>query len=263
MADTALERLARSRGRDLRRAIGAQVRDLREERGLSLREVAAISRVDRSVLARAETGEANLTVDGLAAVSAVLGAEASVRLYPAIGPRLRDHIQVRLIETLLTVLHSRWRARLEVPVYRPVRGVIDLVLVEPEAHEVVGGEAHSEIRRAERQLRWAAEKVDALPSATGWPWMEGGPPWAGQPRTAGGPRVGRLLLLRSTAATRDLVSSAPALFRAAYPGRTADAVACLTGAASLWPGAAIAWVDVRGSASRLLDGPPRGVPVGR
>lgn len=251
MADTALERLARSRGRDLRRGVGAQLLDLREERELSLREVGEPAGVDRSVLARAEAGEANLTLGALAALAAVLGAEASVRLYPAIGPRLRDHIQVRLIEALLAALHPRWQPRLEVPVYRPVRGVLDLVLVEPHAREVVGGEAHSEIRRAERQLRWAAEKTDALPSATGWPWM------------TGEPRVGRLLLLRSTAATRELVSSAPALFRAAYPARTMDAVACLTGAGSPWPGAAIAWVDVRGSASRLLDGPPRGVPVGR
>jgi len=50
---------------------------------------------------RAESGEANLTLGALAALAAVLGAEASVRLYPATGPRLRDHIQVELIETLL------------------------------------------------------------------------------------------------------------------------------------------------------------------
>jgi hypothetical protein len=52
-------------------------------------------------------------------------------------------------------------------VYRPTRGVIDLVLTEPRTSEVIGGEAHSEIRAAERQLRHAAEKVDALPSAPG------------------------------------------------------------------------------------------------
>lgn len=251
MADTNLERLAKSRGRDLRRNVGAQLLDLREERELSLRDVAGPAGMDRSVISRAEAGEANLTLDALAALATVLGTEASVRLYPATGPRLQDHIQARLIETLLTALHSRWQVQLEVPVYRPARGVIDVVLVEPDAREIVGGEAHSEIRRAERQLRWAAEKTDALPSASGWPWM------------AGEPRVGRLLVLRSTDATRRLVGSAPALFRAAYPGITADAVACLTGATGDWPGAAIVWVDVRGRASRLLDGPPRGVPVGR
>jgi transcriptional regulator with XRE-family HTH domain len=251
VADTNLRRLARSRGRDLRRGVGAQVRDLREDRELSLREVSGPAGVDRSVLARAEAGEANLTLDALAAVAAVLGAGTSVRLYPSTGPRLRDHLQVQLIETLLERLHPRWRARLEVPVYRPVRGVIDLVLVEPEANDVVAGEAHSEIRRAERQMRSAAEKADALPSASGWPWM------------SGEPRVGRLLLLRLTRATREVVSSAPALFRTAYPGRAADAVAALTGATGPWPGPTVVWVDLRGTASRLLDGPPRGVDVGR
>jgi len=251
MADTNLQRLARSRGRDLRRGVGAQIRDLREDRELSLREVGAPAGVDRSVLARAEAGEANLTLGALAALATVLGSEASVRLYPSTGPRLRDHLQVRLIETLLARAHPRWRPRLEVPVYRPARGVIDLVLIEPKTGEVVGSEAHSEIRRAERQLRWAAEKVDALSSASGWPWMDRQP------------RVGRLLLLRSTQATRSVVASAPTLFRAAYPGRSADAIAALTGAAARFPEAAIVWVDLRGTTSRLLDGPPRRIAVGR
>ncbi len=175
VADTALQRLARVRSRELRRGVGSQLMDLREARELSQLEVATAAGIDRSWLARAEAGDANLTLGALAAAATALGAEASVRLYPSTGPRLRDHIQVRLIETLLQRLHPRWQARLEVPVYRPVRGVIDLVLIEAATREVVGGEAHSEIRRVERQLRWAAEKVDALPSANGWPWMTGEP----------------------------------------------------------------------------------------
>lgn len=251
MADTTLERLARARGRDLRRSVGDQLADLRAERELSLRAVGRGVGIDPSVLARAEAGDANLTLDSLAALASALGTEASLRLYPATGPRLRDHLQVRLIETLLADAHPRWRPRLEVAVYRPVRGVSDLVLTEPRTAEVVCGEAHSEIRRAERQLRWAGEKADALPSASGWPWMDGEPV------------VGRLLLLRSSPTTRALVADTPALFRAAYPGRTADAIAAITGPAGTFPGAVIAWVDVRGKASRLLDGPPRGVEVGR
>jgi transcriptional regulator with XRE-family HTH domain len=251
MAETTLQRLARSRSLNLRRSVGDQLRDQREERELSLRELGAASGVDPSVISRAEAGTANLTLASLAAISSALGTEASVRLYPTTGPRLRDHVQVRILEALLVSLDPRWRPRLEVPVHRPARGVIDLVLADPVAAEVVGAEAHSEIRRAERQLRWAAEKVDSLPSATGWPWM---------PRL---PTIGRLLILRSTAATRATVADAPAMFRAAYPGRTADAVAALCGPSGRFPEAAIVWVDVRGSASRLLDGPPRGVAVGR
>ena len=251
MADSTLRRMARSQARDLRRRVGDQLLDLREERELSQLEVGASVAIDRSWLAKAEAGEANLTLDALASLAAALGAEASVRLYPSTGPRLRDHIQVRLIETLLNCLNARWHPRLEVPVYRPVRGVIDLVLVDPVAGEIMGGEAHSEIRRAERQLRWAAEKVDALPSASGWPWM------------AAEPRIGRMLLLRSTRATRAVVNSAPALFQAAYPGRSADAVRALTEPSGTLPDATIVWIDVRGTTSRLNGGPPHGVTVGR
>ncbi|HEY6569480.1 MAG TPA: helix-turn-helix transcriptional regulator [Candidatus Limnocylindrales bacterium] len=251
MADTAIERLAASRGRALRRMVAGQLEELREERGLSQREVAGAAGVDRSWLARAEAGDANLTLHALAAIATVLGTEASVRLYPSSGPRLRDHIQVRLIETLLDQLHPRWRPRLEVPVYRPVRGVIDLVLTDRAASELVAAEAHSEIRRAERQLRWAFEKADALPSAVGWPWMDRHP------------LASRLLILRSTDATRAVVRAAPHVFGAAYPGRTAEAVAALTGAAGTVPDAAIVWIDVLGSASRLLAAPPRGIDVGR
>jgi transcriptional regulator with XRE-family HTH domain len=251
VADTELQRLSRTRGRNLRRSVGSQLQDLREDRELSQHEVCAAIGIDRSWLSRAETGEANLTLEALAAIATALGAEPSVRLYPATAPRLRDHVQVRLIETLLGALHPRWRARLEVPVYRPTRGVIDLVLTEPRTSKVVRGEAHSEIRAAERQLRHAAEKVDALPSAPGWPW------------TDGQPRVRRLLLLRSTTATRGVVNATPALFRAAWPGRTADAVEALTGPSMAFPDAAIIWVELRGTASRMLDGPPRAVTVGR
>ena len=251
MADTAIQRLATARARALRRSAGEQIRDLREERGLSLREVAAASGLHPSVIARAEVGGGNLTVVSLAKVATALGAEPSLRLYPATGPRLRDHLQVRLLETLLGQLHPRWRPRLEVPVYRPVRGVIDLVVVDPIAGELAAGEAHSEIRRAERQFRWAAEKADALPSAGGWPWM------------SMQPQVARLLILRSTDATRSTVRAAQHVFAAAYPGSTAEAVEALRSATGILPAATIVWIDLRGHDSRLLAGPPRGIDVGR
>lgn len=250
MADTALRRLATARDRSLRRSVGEQLRDLREERGLSLREVAGASGVHASVIARAEVGDGNLTLTTLTKIATALGTEPSVRLYPSTGPRLLDHIQVRLIETLLEQLHPRWRPRLEVPVYRPVRGVIELVLTDPAADEIVAAEAHSEIRRAERQLRWASEKADALPSAVGWPWMDRAP------------LASRLLVLRLTDATRSVVRAAPHVFGAAYPGRTAEAVEALRTANGAVP-TAIVWIDVRGSASRLLAGSPRGIDVGR
>jgi len=251
MADTAMQRLATSRSRDLRRSVGSQLLDLREARDLTQRAVCAEAELDRSWIARCEAGDGNLTLDALARIATVLGATASVRLNPATGPMLRDHLQLKLIEALLSILDRRWRARLEVPVYEPARGVIDLVLADTLGAQVVSGEAHSEIRRAERQLRWAAEKTDALPSANGWPWMPAKP------------TVSRLLLLRSTEATRSLVRSSLHMFTTAYLGRTAEAMEALGCAEGTFPEAAIVWVDVRGKATRVLDGPPRGIDVGR
>jgi transcriptional regulator with XRE-family HTH domain len=86
MADTDLQRLSRTRGRNLRRSVGSQLQDLREDRELSQLEVCAAIGIVRSWLSRAETGEANLTLDALAAIATALGAEPSVRLYPATGP---------------------------------------------------------------------------------------------------------------------------------------------------------------------------------
>lgn len=176
MADTLLARLAQSRRRDLRRSVGAQLQALREDRGLSQREVCAAVGVDRSVLSRAEAGDANLTLDALAAIATALGAEPSLRLYGASGPRVRDRVQLRLVEALVRELHPRWQVR----------------------------------------------------------------PSGGLP-----------------------VAAAPATFAAACPGPTETAVAALTTADGQLPPAAIVWVEVRGTAARLLQGPPRGVVAPR
>ena len=126
-----------------------------------------------------------------------------------------------------------------------------MVLVDRAESTIVSGEAHGELRRIELQLRRAAEKTDALASATGWPWG------------AEGARVCRLLVLRNCRAMRKLVGALPAVFEAAYPGRCEEAVAALIGPGGRFPDAAIAWVDVDGGRTRLLAGPPRGIEVGR
>jgi transcriptional regulator with XRE-family HTH domain len=251
MADTLIERLAGARARDLRRDTGQLLVDAREVRELSLRAVASAAGVDRALLAKAEHGEATLTTDALAAVAAVLGMEASLRLYQTVGPRLRDHVQARMINTLLSALHKGWQPRLEVPVWQPVRGVIDLVLVNSDDPTVVVCESHGELRSAEQQLRHAAEKADSIASATGWPWTD-------EPS-----RICRLLLLRDCAAMRELVQSLPDLFAAAYPGTTRLAVDALVRGTARLPDATILWVDVRGEGTRLLAGPARAIAVGR
>ena len=149
-------------------------------------------------------------------------------------------------EAVLRELHPRWRATPEVPVYRPVHGVIDLVLEERDGSTTVATELHSQVRRVEQQIRWQAQKADAI---------------ASQPDQQGR-SVSRLLVLRNTKATRDVVGAAAATFAAAYPAPAAGAVASLREGAP-WPGAAIVWMRVDGSETRLLDAPPRGIAVGR
>jgi hypothetical protein len=73
----------------------------------------------------------------------------------------------------------------------------------------------------------------------------------------------RLLVLRSTAKLRHTASAFESTLRAAYPARTADVVEALTTADAPWPGAGIVWVWLDGKDTRLLEGPPRGVRLGR
>jgi hypothetical protein len=69
-------------------------------------------------------------------------------------------------------------------------------------------------------------------------------------------------VLRNTMAVRDVVKAASHTLAAAYPARTADAVASLIGDAP-WPGPVVVWANVDGGQARILDAPPRGIAVGR
>jgi transcriptional regulator with XRE-family HTH domain len=252
MGETKIEQRIRDQQRALRRAIATELRRVLETEGLSLRALGAAVGVDASHLSRV-LGEASaISHDTLVAVATGLGYDVSIRLFESIGPRVRDRIQVRMIEALLAALHPRWLARLEVAVHRPVRGVIDVVLQDRETWDLVAGEGHSILSSVEQQVRWAGQKADALSSARGFPWADG----------PASPRVGRLLLLRSCAANHRLVASLPQTFRAAYPDSTEDAVAALRKGARPWPGAAILWVSVDGAATRLMDSVPRAALVG-
>jgi hypothetical protein len=118
----------------------------------------------------------------------------------------------------------------------------------------VASEIQSELRRLEQQIRWHREKELSLPSSSIWPLRAGG---VGEPQTS------RLLVLRTSTAILDVARSFGETLRAAYPARTADVVAALTTHDAPWPGAGIVWVRVAGRDVRLLDGPPRGVRIGR
>ena len=237
----------------MRRSIGRALLELREDGGLTRTAVAGAAGIDRSFLGKVERGERSASLAALTAIATVLGADLSLRAYPTTGPRIRDHIQAAMVEALLRILHPRWTASPEVPVYRPSRGVIDLVLSDSCEPLVVASEMHSELRRLEQQMRWHREKEASLPSADLWGFATGDAPAA----------TSRLLVLRSTRSLRELANTYAATLRAVYPARAADVLEALMTGTRRWPGAGILWVRVEGSSAVVLDGPPRGVRFGR
>lgn len=245
---------ARRKARELSNKVGAELRTLREDAGLSQARVAEFAGVSQSLLSLLERAKVEVTLPTLSAVAAALGATVSTGIYPDTGPPIRDHIQARMIEALLRALHRRWRRFVEVPVQQPARGVIDLVLHEPDEQIMVATEAQSEMRRLEQQLRWSRAKAGALVSSE----------LVAQLGEANRPRsVSSLLLLRSTRATRELAISFRELLTTAFPAPYDAAIEALRGPIAPWPGPALVWLQVDPAETRILDRPPRGVDLGR
>lgn len=233
------------------RLVGEQLQRLREDAGLPRTVVAAAAGIHPSYLRLIELGKRDATAQVLSRIAATLGADIGLRVFPRSGPVLRDRFQARMIEALLQLLPDDWTCYPEVPVSRPVRGVVDLVAVCRATSRVVSIEAQSEIRRLEQQLRWAAEKTDALPSASIWPDV--------LRSCAGRPHISRILVLRSTAATRALARTFAATLNAAYPAGPRDLQAALLDPILPWPGNGILWMKVDGIETTVLRGAPRGV----
>ncbi len=222
---------------------GEDVLRLRLDAGVSLRELAAATDLHPSFLARIEAAQVQASIPVLTRISVALGADLSLRFYAGAGPRIRDRFQAPMIEELLRSLDPRWTARLEVPIPRPARGIVDLVLTDPGGPTTVIGEAQSELRQLEQQLRWFAEKAEAITTTREQP-------------------ASRLLILRSTESTREIARRYAATLHTAYPARTSDVVDALTRDAP-WPGDGIVWMRLEHGNAELLHHPPRGVPVGR
>ena len=165
---------------------------------------------------------------------------------------LVDRFQLAMVDSFVRALDSRWSVRLEVPVTKPARGVIDAVLADRTAPLVVASEFQSEFRRVEQQIRWNNEKADGLAARL-----------QEEARGDPAPSVSHLLVLRSTTATREVARRYEAVLRAAYPARTADLVKALTSADMSWPGPGIVWMRLEKGKADLLEGPPRGVRLGR
>jgi len=231
---------------------GEDIQRMRLEAGVSLAELAAVVGVHRSHLARIEANQVQPSLAVLTAIGVALGADLSVRYFTGAGPRLHDRFQSAMVETLLRSLDPRWHVDVEVPITRPGRGVIDIVLADGTSAITIAGEVYSEIRRLEQQIRWSAEKADGLSTRL----AERGA--SETPRA-----VSRLLVLRSTVATREIARRYEATLAAAYPARTRDVVLALTTPTGSWPGPGIVWMHLHGSETTLMAYPPQGVVLGR
>lgn len=248
---THLQVVADRAAMDSRRSIGVQLRRLREDAGISRAAVARAAGIHPSYLRLIESGEREASLEVLHRVAAALGSDVGVRIYPNTGPPLRDRHQARMVEALLKVVPDSWDRHVEVAVRRPVRGIIDVVLAQPSLGRVITVEVHSELRRLEQQIGWAAEKSDALPSAVIWLTLAYGP----RPVS-----LARILVLRSTSTTRALARSFAATLAAAYPADPESVLAALLDPSRAWPGNGILWARVDGSTASILRGAPRGVP---
>jgi transcriptional regulator with XRE-family HTH domain len=231
---------------------GEQIRQMRLDAGLTLAELARVVGVHPSHIARIESATARPSVEVLTAIGVALGADLSLRYFPGSGPRLRDRFQAPMVEALLRTLHPRWTVELEVPITQPSRGVIDVVLTDRQSSAIVVAEVQSQIRRLEQQIRWMAEKADGLSRRM-----------VGDGVAPTNLRVFRLLVLRSTLATRDIARTYASTVSSAYPARTVDVANALVSPTAPWPGSGVLWMRVESTGATVMRFPPRGVDVGR
>jgi transcriptional regulator with XRE-family HTH domain len=237
--------------REIHRAVVGEIDHLRRDAGMSIRRLAHEAAIDPGYLSQLFAGSRSPSTAVLVALTSVLGADLSVRVYPTTGPIVRDAVQARIGEELLRMVAPSWRRSIEVPVYRPARGFIDIVFDEPTLAIAIATEIQSRIDRLEQQIRWAQDKARSLPSSDMWRFVEGEP------------SISRLLVLRSTSATREVARRFQASLAAAYPAPASDVFTALTVPGTRWPGPGILWADVHGDQVRILERPPRGVILGR
>jgi transcriptional regulator with XRE-family HTH domain len=223
----------------MHRGLGEEARRLREDSGIARLALAEAAGVDEAYIRRIEDGRARPSFETYARLATALGADFRAHLYPTTGPSIRDRHQARIAEYVLSRLHPRWRSFQEVVVRHPARGWIDLVLHEPAEACVVAVEIQSALPRLEQLLRWSADKAASLPS------------WEGYAHVGAVSQTSRLMLIRSTRATRSVGREFARQLELAYPAHPQDAVSALTGT-HRWPGAAVVWVDLRPDAVRLI-----------
>lgn len=215
----------------VRRALGGAGADVvrqREDAGLTRAELARAAKVDPSYLRRIEAGLVSPSIDTYARLATALGSDLSLRLYPNTGPTIRDRHQSPILESLLGIVHPRWRRFVEVAVRSPSRGSIDAGLHDSHSGTFVAVEIQSEIRRLEQLIRWSSDKAASLPSWSGWRQLDPAPV------------ISQLLVIRDTRAARSIAREFRRTLSIAFPADPEDALAALSGTEP-WPGNAVLW----------------------
>jgi len=243
---------AELRADEIHRAIAGDLRRLLDDAGVRPTALAREAHVSPSMVSRVLLGRRDASLETLARLAIALGGDVSVRLTPGAGVPIHDAIQARMIEAFVAELHPRWTPFPEVHVRTPARGSIDLVLADSIDPALIAIEFQSQLRRAEQTIRWGNEKAAALRSSDLYRMAAAAADDDGGGRAV----IGRLLVLRSTTATRAAVGELPGLFSVAYPVASATAVEALRGGRT-WPGAAIVWMVVHGRKAHLMDDAPR------
>ena len=191
------------RADELRRSFGADLQRICSDAGLSHAALARAAHVSPDTVSRPVSGKRDASAETLARISLALGAALSIRLVPGAGIPIHDAVQARMIEAFVAGMHRTWVAHLEVPVRTPARGSIDVVLGDRDGLDLVSAESQSDVRRAERTIRWSNEKAAALLTTDLYRMA------AAAAAEAGPPTVSRLLVLRSTVSSRTIVRELP------------------------------------------------------
>lgn len=241
MSPTRLQAAADRRTTRLRTALVDELRRLRDDAGITVRELAAAAGLSHTYVARILAGTERPTLEAYGRLAAVLGVDFGVGFCANTGPAIHDRHQAPILECLLRERHPRWRPFTEIAVQRPSRGWIDAGLHDPREGVFVATEIQGSLPRLEQLIRWSSAKADSLRSWDGWVHL-------GEV-----PQTSRLLLLRRTRATRRIAAEFAGQLRVAYPAHPDDAIASLTGTTP-WPGPAMVWAVIENGAARLAPG---------
>jgi transcriptional regulator with XRE-family HTH domain len=216
---------------------GEEFRLIRLRTGVSQSAVARAIGVDRAAICRLEAGDATVSVRIRARAAAVLGGDFRLGLYPAATPLIHDAAHARLVEGLLRLRHSSWRARVEAPVPGPGRRSTDLRL--DRGDETILFEVETHVHALEAIIRECEDKRVAVVAD------------AGPDR-----RVHVTLVLPPTRHHRALVDAHPEMIGAAFPASSADIRRTLATVGLPWPGDGILWLSATARQRGVSTPPP-------